>query len=93
MLKAKPDEIMALAEALGAAHVKLGDLNADLAGLKRKLESIWPDAKGDEVRAEIQKIEDLNELAGETIRSQFNLLLQACEEFDELARVDVSGGV
>ena len=86
MLQVKPDEIMALAEALGAAYLKLGDLNADLSSLKRKLESIWPDAKGDEVRTEIQKIEDLNDVAGEAIRDQFNHLLQMCEGFAALSK-------
>lgn len=92
MINAKPDEIFALAEALMSERAKLGQLTGDLASLRNSLSRLWPDAKGEEVRREILRIEELNGVADEVLDSQAQALIAAYETFVAAQNIDIGGG-
>ena len=87
-----PDEIYNLAEALLAEQARLINLTGELASLRRTLSQLWPDAKGEEVRGEILKVEELNARADETVRTQIKALLETYESLVQASKVDVSLG-
>lgn len=95
MINAKPDEIFALAEALILEKNRLVQLTSDLASLRNSLSRLWPDAKGEEVRNEIRRIEELNGVADEVLSSQSEALISAYETFVAAQNIDIgnNGGL
>lgn len=91
MINAKPDEIFALAEALLSEKGRLGQLTSDLASMRNSLSRLWPDAKGEEVRNEIRRIEELNGIADEVLDSQVQALIAAYETFVAAQNIDIGG--
>jgi len=91
MINAKPDEIFALAEALMLEKGRLEQLTSDLASLRNSLSRLWSDAKGEEVRHEIQRIEELNGVADEVLSSQADALVAAYEAFVAAQNIDIGG--
>lgn len=92
MITAKPEEILALAEVLTTERTNLRRLTEELTSLRGSLLRLWPDSKGEEVRAEMLRIEELNETADEVLSSQTNALLEAFEVIAAAQNIELGGG-
>ena len=92
MINAKPTEIVALATELQRCKKKLADLTGDLASLRQQLAREWPDEKGEQVRTEVKKVEDLNAKADEALATQFNALYTSYLELKSYMDNQVGGG-